>query len=57
MTKNRWRYFKWTPRSAFITFMYVGFVPGVLLYAFGKTDVSEKTNVPLKMLVRVLNIC
>ena len=44
MTKNRWRYFRWTPRAAFIVFMYVGFVPGVLTYAFAKTDVSAKSR-------------
>ncbi|KAJ9650045.1 hypothetical protein H2198_010633 [Neophaeococcomyces mojaviensis] len=38
MNKNRWRYFRWTPRTAFVTFMFVGFVPGVMLYAFGATD-------------------
>lgn len=40
MSKNRWRYFRWTPRTAFITFMYVGFVPGVLGYFFSRTDVG-----------------
>ncbi|KAK5950673.1 hypothetical protein OHC33_008340 [Knufia fluminis] len=42
MSKNRWRYFRWTPRTALITFMYVGFFPGLLLYGFGSTDTAVK---------------
>ena len=38
VVKNRWKYFRWTPRNSFIGFMYVIFVPGVLGYAFHKTD-------------------
>ena len=41
MNKNRWKYFRWTPRGALITFMYVAFVPGILTYAFSSTDVSH----------------
>jgi hypothetical protein len=40
LNKNRWRYFRWTPRTAFISFMYAGFVPLVTGYLFWKTDVS-----------------
>jgi len=38
LNKNRWRYFRWTPRTAFISFMYAGFVPFVTGYVFYKTD-------------------
>ncbi|KAJ9616587.1 hypothetical protein H2200_000306 [Cladophialophora chaetospira] len=38
LNANRWRYFRWTPRTAFISFMYAVFVPGVVGYAFAKTD-------------------
>ena len=43
LNKNRWRYFRWTPRTAFISFMYAGFVPLVTGYLFWKTDVSRLT--------------
>ncbi|EXJ66379.1 uncharacterized protein A1O5_10531, partial [Cladophialophora psammophila CBS 110553] len=38
LNKERWRYFRWTPRTAFISFMYAIFVPSVVGYAFAKTD-------------------
>lgn len=41
MSKNRWRYFRWTPRTAFITLMYVGIVPAAMGYAFSYTDVRS----------------
>lgn len=41
MNKNRWKYFRWTPRTAFITFMYAGFIPFCMGYVFWKTDVSR----------------
>lgn len=40
MTVNRHKYFRWTPRTAWITFVYVGLVPacfGIVAYS---TDVS-----------------
>jgi hypothetical protein len=39
--KNRWKYFKWTPRVARIGFMYAIFTPAVMAYVFYKTDVSS----------------
>ena len=39
MNKNRWKYFRWTPRAAWIGFMYAVFVPSVMGYAFWRTDV------------------
>ncbi|KIX94789.1 uncharacterized protein Z520_09479 [Fonsecaea multimorphosa CBS 102226] len=38
LNKERWRYFRWTPRTAFISFMYAIFVPSVVGYTFAKTD-------------------
>ncbi|KAL2417277.1 hypothetical protein ABEF91_005203 [Exophiala dermatitidis] len=38
LNKERWRYFKWTPRTAWISFMYAVFVPTVVGYALAKTD-------------------
>jgi len=40
LNKQRWRYFRWTPRTAFISFMYAIAVPSVTAYLFWKTDVS-----------------
>ena len=40
MNKERYKYFKWTPRTAWISFMYAVFVPSVVGYVFAKTDVS-----------------
>jgi hypothetical protein len=41
MHKQRWRYWRWTPRGALYGFMYAIFVPGVMGYYFWKTDVSN----------------
>ncbi|KAI1805787.1 hypothetical protein F4811DRAFT_513550 [Daldinia bambusicola] len=38
MTTNRHKYFRFTPRTARITFMYLVFVPGVLGVIASKTD-------------------
>ncbi|KAK0711267.1 hypothetical protein B0T25DRAFT_566639 [Lasiosphaeria hispida] len=46
MSSNRYRYFRWTPRTAWITFMYVAVVPsivGVIAYSTdGKYDLRAK---------------
>ncbi|KAH6661394.1 hypothetical protein BKA67DRAFT_654513 [Truncatella angustata] len=46
MQTNRAKYFRWTPRTARITFMYVVFVPalfGILAYQTdGKYDLRAK---------------
>ncbi|KAI0386224.1 NADH:ubiquinone oxidoreductase 6.6kD subunit [Hypomontagnella monticulosa] len=46
MTTNRHKYFRWTPRSARITFMYAIFVPtlfGIVAYTTdGKYDLRAK---------------
>ena len=39
MTMNRWKYWRWSPRGAYIGFMYAIFVPSVMGYMFWKTDV------------------
>lgn len=41
MQKVRHQYFRWTPRTAKITFMYVVVVPTLVGYIAYKTDVSS----------------
>lgn len=40
MTTNRYKYFRWTPRTAWITFVYVAVVPSIFGYFAYTTDVS-----------------
>lgn len=40
MQKTRHHFFRWTPRTARITFMYVVVVPAIFGYVAYKTDVS-----------------
>lgn len=40
MQSNRYKYFRWTPRTARITFIWVVAVPAMVGYAAYKTDVS-----------------
>lgn len=40
MQTNRVKYFRWTPRTARITFMYVVFVPTLFGIVAYQTDVS-----------------
>ena len=40
MSSNRWKYFRWTPRTAWITLMYVVVVPAAFGYVGFVTDVS-----------------
>lgn len=40
MNANRYKYFRWTPRTAWITFVYVAVVPSVLGYIGYVTEVS-----------------
>ncbi|EEH39532.1 hypothetical protein PAAG_08800 [Paracoccidioides lutzii Pb01] len=35
---NRYKYFRWTPRTAWISFCYMALVPGILAYIGCKTD-------------------
>ncbi|KAK3375066.1 hypothetical protein B0H63DRAFT_526351 [Podospora didyma] len=46
MNTNRYRYFRWTPRTAWISFVYIAVVPtifGVMAYATdGKYDLRAK---------------
>lgn len=44
MQKNRHQYFRWTPRTAKITIMYVAVVPIIFGYVAYKTDVSRLTS-------------
>lgn len=41
MSANRWKYFRWTPRTAWITFVYVVAVPSVLYYVGFVSEVSS----------------
>lgn len=41
MQRTRHQYFRWTPRTARITFMYVCVVPAIMGYIAYKTDVSS----------------
>lgn len=41
MNSNRYKYFRWTPRTARITFTWVVVVPALVGYAAYKTDVSR----------------
>lgn len=36
---NRYKYWRWTPRQAWISFVYAGLIPGILGYFAYKTDV------------------
>ncbi|KAJ9132321.1 hypothetical protein NKR19_g9348 [Coniochaeta hoffmannii] len=38
MNSNRYKYFRWTPRTARITFIWVVAVPAMVGYAAYKTD-------------------
>ncbi|KAK2813900.1 hypothetical protein FQN50_000301 [Emmonsiellopsis sp. PD_5] len=38
---NRYKYFRWTPRTAWISFCYMALVPGILIYAGYKADVCS----------------
>ena len=40
MSSNRWKYFRWTPRTAWISFVYIVAVPSVVGYVGYVTDVS-----------------
>ena len=39
MSANRWKYFRWTPRTAWISFVYIVAVPSVVGYVGYVTDV------------------
>ncbi len=41
MAANRWKYFRWTPRTAWLTFVYVVAVPSAVGYMGFVTDVSH----------------
>lgn len=43
MSANRWKYFRWTPRTAWISIAYMVAVPAVFGYIGFVTDVSIST--------------
>ena len=50
MSANRYKYFRWTPRTAWITFVYVAVVPSVLGYVGYVTEVSRAAlSIPLSV--------
>ncbi|OAL68903.1 hypothetical protein A7D00_7158 [Trichophyton violaceum] len=36
--KNRYKYFRWTPRTAWLSFCYMAVIPGIIGYISYKTD-------------------
>lgn len=40
MAANRWRYFRWTPRTAWLSFVYMVAIPSAIGYVGYTTDVS-----------------
>ncbi|KAK7897785.1 hypothetical protein LTR67_004415 [Exophiala xenobiotica] len=56
LNKERWKYFKWTPRTAWISFMYAIFVPTVVGYTFAKTDVSDDTVVCVPYIASMMDV-
>ncbi|KAJ4309267.1 hypothetical protein N0V84_011608, partial [Fusarium piperis] len=40
MMKTRHHYFRWTPRTAKITFIYVAVIPAIMGYIAYKTDLK-----------------
>ncbi|RMD43025.1 hypothetical protein DV735_g2118, partial [Chaetothyriales sp. CBS 134920] len=38
MNKSRWKYFRWTPKNAFVGFVYAIFVPTIFGYALYSTE-------------------
>ncbi len=45
MSANRWKYFRWTPRTAWISLAYMVAVPAVFGYIGFVTDVSTSSVV------------
>ena len=39
MQENRYKYFRWTPRTAWISFVYIAVVPAAVGFLAYKTDV------------------
>jgi len=39
LTANRYKYFRWTPRHAWFSFLYMVAIPGALGYVAYNTDV------------------
>lgn len=40
MSANRWKYFRWTPRTAWLSFVYMVAVPAAIGYVGWVSDVS-----------------
>jgi len=38
LSTNRYKYFRWTPRTAWVTFVYVALVPSIIGYIGYKYD-------------------
>ncbi|KAK3333691.1 hypothetical protein B0T19DRAFT_440434 [Cercophora scortea] len=38
MNSNRYKYFRWTPYTAWLSFVYIGVVPGIVGYIAYTTD-------------------
>ena len=48
MSSNRWKYFRWTPRTAWISFVYMVAVPSVVGYVGYVTDVRLPLLEPVR---------
>jgi hypothetical protein len=44
MQKNRHHYFRWTPRTARLTFIYVAVLPAIMGYIAYQTDVRPTAS-------------
>jgi hypothetical protein len=44
MSNNRYKYFKWTPKTARVTFAYVFLIPSIFLYIGYKTEVCSLSH-------------
>ncbi|KAK3692373.1 hypothetical protein B0T22DRAFT_475303 [Podospora appendiculata] len=38
MNNNRYKYFRWTPKTAWLSLVYIGIVPGIVGYIAYTTD-------------------
>ncbi|KAF4950156.1 hypothetical protein FGADI_8374 [Fusarium gaditjirri] len=57
MMKTRHHYFRWTPRTARLTFIYVAVVPSIMGYIAYKTDENLPRHHPSSQLVLLSSSC
>lgn len=54
LNQNRYKYFRWTPRTAWLSFVYMVAIPGALGFVAYKTDVCD---VILPRRVNIIVLC